>query len=294
MSSMGIGNKPCLDIRPSADQISDRSISVAQLSKSKYIIRIISWTFLETVLCCWPRWLIWNCNIIILAPRFRNSIAVSVSEDSGRCSRRPHSVISVSSSSSSGGSSGPPTTLNLGLDTSPRPHHRSTTLNSQCSVGESRILFNYTLPQSPFPRCRTTYCSYHCLDLCQLLKFHEINETFQPVIATSITLLIKLVGWKIKLQIWISFKCNYYWFVFTCNDYLNVTLIIDWWFVFYRERYNSRYINHIGWRRRQFRQKSMEFNARKSNFSVTIGIDASTVADELDGHFHHVSVVLGS
>jgi len=37
MSSMGIGNKPCLDIRPSADQINDRSISVAQLSKSKYI-----------------------------------------------------------------------------------------------------------------------------------------------------------------------------------------------------------------------------------------------------------------
>lgn len=59
-----------------------------------------------------------------------------MAEDSSRCSRRPHSVISVSSSSSSGGSSGPPTTLNLGLDTSPRPHHRSTTLNSQCSVGE--------------------------------------------------------------------------------------------------------------------------------------------------------------
>jgi len=35
MSSMGIGNKPCLDIRPSADQINDRSISVAQLSKSE-------------------------------------------------------------------------------------------------------------------------------------------------------------------------------------------------------------------------------------------------------------------
>ncbi len=34
MSSMGIGNKPCLDIRPSADQISDRSISIAQLCKS--------------------------------------------------------------------------------------------------------------------------------------------------------------------------------------------------------------------------------------------------------------------
>ncbi|XP_043286023.1 uncharacterized protein Pura isoform X2 [Venturia canescens] len=111
MSSMGIGNKPCLDIRPSADQINDRSISVAQLSKT---------------------------------PRFRNSIAVSMSDDSGRCSRRPHSVISVSSSSSSGGSSGPPTTLHLGLDTSPRPHHRSTTLNSQCSV-ESGIIADISI-----------------------------------------------------------------------------------------------------------------------------------------------------
>lgn len=36
MSSMGIGNKPCLDIRPSVDQINDRSISVAQLYRSKY------------------------------------------------------------------------------------------------------------------------------------------------------------------------------------------------------------------------------------------------------------------
>ncbi|XP_012287309.1 uncharacterized protein LOC105703468 [Orussus abietinus] len=111
MSSMGIGNKPCLDIRPSADQINDRSISVAQLSKT---------------------------------PRFRNSIAVSVSEESSRCSRRPHSVISVSSSSSSGGSSGPPTTLHLGLDNSPRPHHRSTTLNSQCSV-ESGIIADISI-----------------------------------------------------------------------------------------------------------------------------------------------------
>lgn len=66
-----------------------------------------------------------------------------MSEDSGRCSRRPHSVISVSSSSSSGGSSGPPTTLNLGLDTSPRPHHRSTTLNSQCSVGMYIIVLSF-------------------------------------------------------------------------------------------------------------------------------------------------------
>ena len=33
MAEMGIGNKPCLDIRPSQDQINDRSISYAQLAK---------------------------------------------------------------------------------------------------------------------------------------------------------------------------------------------------------------------------------------------------------------------
>ncbi|XP_075229746.1 puratrophin-1-like isoform X2 [Lycorma delicatula] len=70
MSSMGIGNKPCLDIRPSADQISDRSISIAQLSKT--------------------------------APRFRNSIAVMPSE---QVRKRPHSIISVSSSSGASSSS---------------------------------------------------------------------------------------------------------------------------------------------------------------------------------------------
>lgn len=132
MSSMGIGNKPCLDIRPSADQINDRSISVAQLSKSKYN----SFLFENILVYVNDQWALRRkLEFDRTAPRFRNSIAVSTSEDSSRCSRRPHSVISVSSSSSSGGSSGPPTTLNLGLDTSPRPHHRSTTLNSQCSVG---------------------------------------------------------------------------------------------------------------------------------------------------------------
>ncbi|XP_054273864.1 pleckstrin homology domain-containing family G member 4B-like isoform X2 [Macrosteles quadrilineatus] len=70
MSSMGIGNKPCLDIRPSADQISDRSISIAQLSKT--------------------------------APRFRNSIAVMPTET---VRKRPHSIISVSSSSGASSSS---------------------------------------------------------------------------------------------------------------------------------------------------------------------------------------------
>lgn len=38
MSSMGIGSKPCLDIRPSCDQINDRSISFSQLGKGKLMI----------------------------------------------------------------------------------------------------------------------------------------------------------------------------------------------------------------------------------------------------------------
>lgn len=33
MSSMGIGNKPCLDIRPSQNQINDRSVTRSQLEK---------------------------------------------------------------------------------------------------------------------------------------------------------------------------------------------------------------------------------------------------------------------
>ncbi|XP_059472007.1 puratrophin-1-like isoform X2 [Neocloeon triangulifer] len=66
MSSMGIGNKPCLDIRPSGDQISDRSIGLTQLAKA--------------------------------GARFRSSVALSSAE---RRPRRPHSVVSVASSSSS-------------------------------------------------------------------------------------------------------------------------------------------------------------------------------------------------
>lgn len=47
MSSMGIGSKPCLDIRPSIDQINDRSISFSQLGKgilkdlAKYTVEYI-------------------------------------------------------------------------------------------------------------------------------------------------------------------------------------------------------------------------------------------------------------
>ncbi|XP_068244385.1 uncharacterized protein [Palaemon carinicauda] len=119
MSSMGIGNKPCLDIRPSEDQISDRSISINQLNK---------------------------------APRLRTGSISTIGETNG-VGKRPHSIISVSSSSASSSSSSAssvhsstvcPTyvgTLNLGFEPgdSPRALHRSVTRTSQCSA-ESGIL----------------------------------------------------------------------------------------------------------------------------------------------------------
>ncbi|KAK9882426.1 hypothetical protein WA026_021458 [Henosepilachna vigintioctopunctata] len=121
MSSMGIGNKPCLDIKPSADQISHRSISITQLTRS--------------------------------APRFRNSIAGSTPE-SCRNIKRPNSVISMSSvssgSTSSGGSGstnrGPVTSINcdFACEQSPKPYHRSATLNSQCSI-ESGIIADISI-----------------------------------------------------------------------------------------------------------------------------------------------------
>ncbi|XP_049818599.1 uncharacterized protein LOC109601686 isoform X4 [Aethina tumida] len=123
MSSMGIGNKPCLDIKPSEDQISDRSISFAQLNKT--------------------------CTHFPAAPKFRNTIAGPVVDLCRNTSKRPHSVISMSSvssgSTSSAGSAGTPTgPLNSSLSfesgcESPKAYHRSATLNSQCSM-ESGII----------------------------------------------------------------------------------------------------------------------------------------------------------
>ncbi|KAK9731870.1 RhoGEF domain [Popillia japonica] len=131
MSSMGIGNKPCLDIRPSADQINDRSISVAQLYRT--------------------------------APRFRNSVAGPVTEQC-RTTKRPHSVISmssVSSGSTSSGSSGASSStaigtspmINVGFEPtchSPKAYHRSGTLNSQCST-ESGIIADISLGSDDCP-----------------------------------------------------------------------------------------------------------------------------------------------
>ncbi|XP_037949370.1 pleckstrin homology domain-containing family G member 4B-like, partial [Teleopsis dalmanni] len=71
MSSMGIGSKPCLDIRPSNNQISDRSITLTQLGK---------------------------------APKLRHSFASSTGSDHNKA-RRPNSLISDCSMSSGTSSS---------------------------------------------------------------------------------------------------------------------------------------------------------------------------------------------
>ncbi|XP_068911391.1 puratrophin-1-like isoform X4 [Tenebrio molitor] len=140
MSSMGIGNKPCLDIRPSADQISDRSISVDQLSRTLPITTPTCPVKLSDL----HAYIAGSQKIVFLhaAPRFRNSI-VGPAVESCRNAKRPHSVISMSSSVSSGSTSsansgGPVNSMNLSFESacdSPKPYHRSATLNSQCSTG---------------------------------------------------------------------------------------------------------------------------------------------------------------
>ncbi|XP_055841406.1 uncharacterized protein LOC129908710 isoform X2 [Episyrphus balteatus] len=131
MSSMGIGSKPCLDIRPSNNQISDRSITINQLGK---------------------------------APKLRNSFVGSMSENS-KTPRRPNSLISESSMSSgtsgssisngSGGSNSGKNpqgglelineTQTLVISKKGRGNHkRSTTLISQLSM-ESGIMSDISM-----------------------------------------------------------------------------------------------------------------------------------------------------
>ena len=151
MSSMGIGSKPCLDIRPSIDQINDRSISFSQLGKSKNFINFnltAIYNFLDF--------------FFKLAPKFRNSFCSTLPDM--KSSRRPNSIISLSSSSSSGGSSVSASSsasnkvipIHNENDVSQKDqlenekkhlkqdkvlqcknkHHRSTTIVSQCSMGK--------------------------------------------------------------------------------------------------------------------------------------------------------------
>lgn len=78
MSSMGIGSKPCLDIRPSNNQISDRSIPLTQLNKSKSLAKLEMQRLTNS----------------FTAPKLRHA------EPGKGSMRRPNSLISESSLSS--------------------------------------------------------------------------------------------------------------------------------------------------------------------------------------------------
>ncbi|KAM7359069.1 puratrophin-1-like isoform 2-T3 [Cochliomyia hominivorax] len=91
MSSMGIGSKPCLDIRPSNNQINDRSITISQLGK---------------------------------APKLRHSF-VGLHTDQIKTSRRPNSLISESSLSSGTSSSSLSKSSTSSSSSSSAHHHHN-------------------------------------------------------------------------------------------------------------------------------------------------------------------------
>ncbi|XP_055955846.1 pleckstrin homology domain-containing family G member 4B isoform X2 [Patella vulgata] len=108
MATMGMGNKPCLDLKQSADNIQDRYI---------------------------------NVGLGLRGSRCRNSIAVSSFDHLRNGNKRPHSIISVSSNSSSNSSHssfGLFGSLNLAfdpLDTLRHQHRTSTLLSNESGVG---------------------------------------------------------------------------------------------------------------------------------------------------------------
>ncbi|XP_058980448.1 uncharacterized protein LOC101893012 isoform X3 [Musca domestica] len=109
MSSMGIGSKPCLDIRPSNNQINDRSITISQLGK---------------------------------APKLRHSF-VGLNTDQMKTSRRPTSLISESSLSSGTSSS----SLSKSSTTSSNSSVHNTSHHYQPGIGLELINESQTLDQ---------------------------------------------------------------------------------------------------------------------------------------------------
>ncbi|XP_058837694.1 uncharacterized protein LOC131693672 [Topomyia yanbarensis] len=133
MSSMGIGSKPCLDIRPSQDQINDRSISISLFGKT---------------------------------PKLRNSFIGTLPES--KSSKRPQSIISVSSSSSGSSvvSTGTSSTASgcEGTATTGSGVGSSSAVSSGCSTSSSsgnsttasittckRLTLSITDPNAPAP-----------------------------------------------------------------------------------------------------------------------------------------------
>ncbi|XP_021379310.1 puratrophin-1-like isoform X1 [Mizuhopecten yessoensis] len=104
MLSMGVGNKPCLDIKPSANNIQDRLLNYAVGNRGA---------------------------------RTRNSVAVTSFEHLRQGNKRPHSIISVSSTSSSSSShSGMLSILGPNYDMADSPRSRQ---SIACMSNESGI-----------------------------------------------------------------------------------------------------------------------------------------------------------
>ncbi|XP_069113998.1 puratrophin-1-like isoform X2 [Argopecten irradians] len=105
MLSMGVGNKPCMDIKPSANNIQDRLLNYAVGNRGA---------------------------------RTRNSVAVTSFEHLRQGNKRPHSIISVSSTSSSSSShSGMVSILgpNLDMTDSPRSRQSIACMSNESGIG---------------------------------------------------------------------------------------------------------------------------------------------------------------
>lgn len=105
---MGIGNKPCLDIKPSSNNIHDRFINYAIGNREA---------------------------------RTRNSIAVCSTEHLREGNKRPHSIISVSSNSSSNSSHSGHLSfgaMNLAFNPVDSPHaYRRSFMSTESGIGTS-------------------------------------------------------------------------------------------------------------------------------------------------------------
>ncbi|XP_058457064.1 uncharacterized protein LOC131434407 [Malaya genurostris] len=194
MSSMGIGSKPCLDIRPSQDQINDRSISISLFGKTPKLRNSFIGTLPESKSSKRPQ------SIISVSSSSSGSSVVSTGTSSTASGCEGTATIgsgvgsssAVSSGCSTSSSSGNSTTasittckrltLSITDSTAPAPlktnfkkHQRSTTLVSQCSM-ESGIIADISLsPDEALENPLWPQQKQHAL----LRKSHSIASTNQ-------------------------------------------------------------------------------------------------------------------
>ncbi|XP_052893536.1 uncharacterized protein LOC128301212 isoform X1 [Anopheles moucheti] len=143
MSSMGIGSKPCLDIRPSQDQINDRSISISQLGKAPKLRHSFMGTLPESKSNKRPQ------SIISVSSSSSGSSSVSTgtSSTTSGCEATTVSVSGNSSNSSSGSSSA---ASNSGSSSSSSSSSASSTTTTSITTCK-RLTLNITDPNAPAP-----------------------------------------------------------------------------------------------------------------------------------------------